>query len=173
MSSRLGAPTPWALLLLLLLLTAAPVAASPPLLGVEVRVTDGVSMGGTANRSVWKLAAPTLGVLGEYAVMDRPRVSLYGEALFEGMNRGAFGLGGGVRLRPFDDGLRVGAGVIGMLTSYTHGGVSAMVGECFHVRFVRLCADVEVAMFFLGSDLPPGGVDGQLRLALSAGFDVL
>ena len=87
--------------------------------------------------------------------------------------RAAFGVAGGVRLRPLDNGIRVGVGVLGMLTPYTHGGVTALAGDCFAVRWMRLCLDVEVAIFFLGSDLPRDGVDGQLRLALSAGFDAL
>jgi len=158
---------------LLLVAAVGRAAASPPLLGVEARVAGGVSIAGTTNKAGLALGALTVGVLAEYAVRDQPRVSLYGEALFEGLKRGGFGLAGGVRLRPFNNGLRLGIGVVGMLTPYTHGGAAALVGQCFSVKFLRLCVDLEGAAYFLGSDLPTNGIDGQVKLALAVGFDAL
>jgi len=164
----------WLVLWALTALGAREAAASPPpMLGVEARVGGGVSIAGTPNKSGLAVGALTLSVLAEYLVMEQPRVSLYGEALFETLKRGGFGLAGGVRLRPLKSGLRVGIGIVGMLTPYTHGGVSAMVGQCLSKKFLRGCLDLEGAAFVLGSDLPSNGVDGQVRLVFSVGFDAM
>ena len=46
-------------------------------------------------------------------------------------------------------------------------------GQCMPWRRMRACLDLQAAVYFFGSDLPPNGVDGTLGLALSAGFDAL
>lgn len=148
-------------------------SASPPLLGVEARVGGGLAAGGTDRASRWMVAPITVSALVEYAIMDAPRVHLYGELIYEGMKRAGFGVALGLRFRPFDNGTRVGLGMIGMLTSYTHGGVAATVGQCLPYRGVRACLDLQGEAFFFGSDLPPNGVDGALKLVLSVGFDAL
>jgi hypothetical protein len=160
-------------ILVTLLLVERSAAASPPLLGVEARVGYGVAFGGTSSRDGWKLGTLTAGALAEYAVMDAPRVSLYGEAYWEGLKRGGFGVGGGVRLLPGPNGLRLGIGLTSVVVPYTHGGAQATVGECLTVRAARLCLDVAAAAYFFGGDLAQNGVDAQLRLVFAAGFNAL
>ena len=164
-----------ALLAVPLLLCADPETAhaSPPLLGVEARLGGGLEMGGTDRASRWLVAPVTVSALVDYAIIDKPRVHLYGEVIYEGWKRAGFGVGLGLRFRPFDNGVRVGMGAVAMLTSYTHGGVAASVGQCLPVGSMRACLDVQGEVFFFGSDLPVNGVDGALKLVLSMGFDAL
>lgn len=166
---------PCLLALLLVAGVAAPRAAwaSPPLLGVEARLSYGIIFGGTDQSSGWRRGPISVSALVEYAIVDKPRVHLYGEALYEGLGRAGFGLGAGLRFKPFDNGTRVGLGLVAMLTSYTHGGVAATVGQCLPFKGLRACLDLQGEAFFFGTDLPVNGVDTLLKLVVSVGFDAL
>jgi hypothetical protein len=162
-----------ALLAALLCLPAGGALASPPLLGIEARAGYSLAVGGSSSRGGFHLGTMTVGALAEYLVRYTPRLSLYGEAFWEGLKRGAFGLGGGVRVRPGDGGLRLGIGAVSAVAPYTHFGGEGTIGYCYALRSTRLCADLVGSAFFLGTDLAQNAVDGEVRLVLAAGFDAL
>ena len=145
-----------------------------PLLGVEARVGWGFAFGGSTSKAGFRLPGTlNLSVLGDYAIADHPRVSIYAMALYEGVGRGGFGLGGGLRLRPLDNGLRIGLGVIGVVTPYAHGGIEATVGQCFSLKLLQLCLDLVGDAYFVGDDISKAGVDAELGLVLAARFEAM
>jgi len=148
----------------------------PPLVIIDVRLSAGIAVGGQTGHVVGRVAPFTLGINADILLADHPWTSFYIGPYIEGVDRIALGAYGGVRVRPLRGGMRLQAGFNALLVPYTLGGVSAGGGYCYAVgkkSAVRLCADLEGVLFFLGSDLPANRVAGQLNLLLGASFNAL
>ena len=160
----------------LCMVVAIPAAADPQtdredsVVGVEARVGHGVSVGGGVGGSVWGASPVTVSVLAEMAVRQQPRTAVFGGLVWEGVQRASVGGTGGVRLRPFANGLRLSAAAIALLAPNTAYGVTTGVGYCWG-RGIKICGDLEGAMFPWGSDIPKDRVAGQIQMVLGVFFD--
>ena len=166
----------WVSLVGVLLCGATPAQAIPPLVLIEVRLSAGVAMGGNPGYVVGRVAPFTLGIGAEILLRDHPWTSFYVGPYIEGVDRIGLGAYGGVRVRPLRNGTRLQAGFNALVVPYTLGGVTAGGGYCYAVGkkgAVRLCADLEGVLFFLGSDLPANRVAGQLNLLVGASFHAM
>jgi len=146
----------------------------PPTVALEARLGGGLALGVVAPHTIARAAPFTLGLLGEVRLWPRPWVSVYVTALVEGVDRFAFGLGGGFRVRPTNGPFRAAIGLASYVAPYTFGGPTASGGACLSVgraKATRLCADAELDAFVFGSDLPSGRVVIHLQLLLGVSFD--
>jgi hypothetical protein len=163
--------------LLCVVVAAAPTRAAEvraPTVALEARVGVGLALGVAPPRTIARLAPFTLGVLGEYRLWPAPWVSVYVTTFVEGVDRFAFGLGGGFRVRPTNGVFRAGIGLASYVAPYTFGGPTASGGACLAVgraKATRLCADGELAAFVFGGDLPAGRVVVHLQLLLGVSFN--
>lgn len=149
-------------------------AKDPPLLGVEAFVAGGVMAGGGSGVAAVKTAPFTAGAKIDYLVMYQPKVSLWAEAFAEAsLKQAGAGLGGGVRLRPGDGGLRLGAGAVALVMPYTAFGLTVTGGYCYGLKKFRLCGDLEWVALLMGDDVPANRVANEVRLVLGVGFDAM
>ena len=144
----------------------------PPLVNAEAHVAHGLAQAGGGGTASWRESTYLIGMTVDVAIHDEPWTSFFGTLEFEGFDRA--GLGGfvGLRLRPGRGGMRLSAGVGGMLVPYTALGATASGGACRR-KSPRLCVDVESVFYFAGSDIPDGRVASQFLLKLGMAFDVL
>ena len=130
---------------------------------------------GRRRRTIVLASVPvTLWALAEYAFQSEPWTSLYGALIVEGRDRAALGMAGGVRVRPTEGQLRLGAGGVVIAAPLSIFGASASLGSCYDLSSSsHLCLDLEGTMFFAGSDLPDERVATQLQLVIGVAFDAL
>jgi hypothetical protein len=152
---------------------AAAAEDEPPLWAAEARFGQGLSMGGGAGTSTYRLSPLTLAVLAERAIRTEPWTTLVGGFFVEAQGRAAVGLRGEFRIRPGGRFIsRAGAGVVTMIAPYTLVGLSAMTGHCHGLASgMQACGDLEGVVFAFGSDLPEGRIAAQLNLVLGIRFD--
>ena len=161
------------ILLAILLLGPTLARAEAPLVAVEARVTEGLTVGGGQGRSVWRLAPYTVGAFAEVATVEEPWTTFYAGGYFEGGDRAAAGAAVGLRVRPGRGRLRFGAGATGTVVPYSILGATAAGGLCFDDLGPAACVELEGVVYLLGSDLPDDGTAAQLQVGLEVGFDAL
>lgn len=158
-------------LALLVFLPALALAEEPPLLSLELRLSEGVAMA-RSDRTSWGVAPLSVGVGAEGAVFAQPWMSAYGLAFVEGVDAFDAGVELGVRFRPSARGVRASAGGVLVVAPDARPGATAALGGCFLPgrREIRFCVDFQGLVFI---SLDDGSVSTQLKLALEFGFDVL
>jgi len=144
----------------------------PSLISIEVRGGYGLSVGGGAGSTNYRLSPVTLSVLGEIAVQTQPWTTIYGGLIMEGSDRAAVGVSAGVRAQPPGSRLRIGAGGVLIFSPYSVYGPSVTLGRCFFDS-LRLCSDLEAIVFLAGSDVPDDRVAAQVQLVVGIAFTAL
>jgi hypothetical protein len=164
---------------LLCVAAAAPARADgdkPALWTIEARAGGGIALGGGQGPLVWKGAPFNLGGVGEFAIITQPWTSIYVSGQVEVIRTASFAAAAGVRVRPWRDMVRFGAGVATVIAPATLLGVQATGGNCWKLKpkpAIRVCGDVEIDAFFFGGDLPPSRIAAQLKLQAGIAFDLL
>jgi len=157
----------------LLTLGAAHVARAEPqsMWDAELRLGYGVAVGGNQGMTTTRSSPLTIAAMASYAIEQDPPLSLYGGATLETLDRTSVGTVFGVKLTP-DSPLRVSAGGAWVFAPTTLWGATASVGACTRVaRSVKACADVQIAAYFAGTDLPEGSAMTVVQLAMGLVID--
>lgn len=137
----------------------------------ELRLGYGVAVGGNQGMTTARTSPLTIAAIGAYAFEQDPPLSVYGGATVETLDRTSIGTVFGVKLTP-DSPLRVSAGGAWVFAPTTLWGATASIGACKRVaRSVKGCADLQVATYFAGTDLPEGSALTVVQLAMGLVID--
>lgn len=141
---------------------------------VALRAEKGLTLGGGAGASSWRMSPFHVSALVEMPVLEAPRVGMLAGMIVETGGRLAVGAQMGLRAHAALGRARFAMTADALFAPYSLFGAGIEVGTCRTVKSldVPVCIDLRGSAYFLGSDLPEDRVLAQMGLVIGAEFDV-